>query len=262
MAGFLYYLPGRSTASVADARAAGLGYALGESITSVHAAHGPDGASGCVLAAAKRVPLVGYYADRQRWRKVPGSPAWMGYFHDEPLPGPADLVREAGEVLRGHPVMLGDGRSWIVPIVRGVTEQEGQALGYCAVPRSIDWDDEGKRIDGGVVPAYEALWNAAAQWFDLRCSPDDEERKKLLEESWANESALLGLAVNYAIGKAEAGVLRLLNDRNEFEVLDAMIDEPGRRAIKKKEGPAGPSTSGGPAASTEATSPPSPTSGP
>ena len=264
MAGFLYFLPGVQTGSLAAARAAGIGYAFGPSVTSVGVTRGPDGSPGCVVADAQRVPTVGYHPDRQKWRIVPGSAAWVGYCHldKEPLPGPEDLIRPPEDLVRGHPVLLGDGRRWIVPIVRGVVEEDGQPIGYCALPRSIDWDDAGKRIDGGVLPAYEALWNAAAKWFDLRCSLDVEERKKLLEETWAGESALLGLTTNYAIGKAEAGILHLLNDRNEFDVLNAMIDEPGRCAIKKKEGPAGSSTSDGPPAATPATDPPSPTFGP
>ncbi len=152
---------------------------------------------------------------------------------------------------------MGDGRQWTVPIVRGVQEQDDQLVGYANVPRTVDWDETGKRIVGEVVPQYEDLWAAATKWFDAKTAADLTEGAAMLEDVITAEVALCGIRTNYRIDKAEVGLLKLLDDVTEWAVCDAMIDWPSWQTfLKKKRAQGTSSTAAGPPAGTPATDQP------
>ena len=235
---FLYYLPeSTSGLTLAALVERGLGYAFeaGREISKREVTTGPGATPkpGGLVSHCPAGSLL-YLPDKQVWRRVPGTEAWVG--HDKAsLPGPDDLAR--GELLDGHHVRLGDGRLWQVPAARRIAEVDDTIAQYSGVPRVIDWDAEGKRVYGDVVPAYRALWAAACGWFDAKLGVDtDAERAEILEASVAEEYALAGLAANYRLWKPEAGLLSLLTDTTEVNVLDALIDWPSwEKFLKKKQ---------------------------
>lgn len=263
MPAFLYYLPGRGLGfTPKDAAGVGLGYALEGELHTRQCFAGPDGGKGLLVGEAQSCPAarVGYFQDEQRWRRVPGSPAWAGMFVQEP-PGPADCAR--ARMLDGHPVLLGDGNTWQIPIARALADDQEPPACYCALPRTIDWNDQGERITGEVLPRYRALWDAAALWFDAKSAAELEERMAICRDVITREVALTAIAGNYRIGKAEAGMLGLLTEACEIEVCNALIDWPAwERYLQKKTGPDTSSSTAGPPADIAPTGPPLPTCSP
>jgi hypothetical protein len=260
MAGFLYFIPGAKTSVLPEKM--GLGYAFEPgSLLQRRECTGPGEVRGVLLADGRYCPSerCKYAPQEQRWRNVPGTACHVGMWVDSP-PGPEDLALDSQ--LDGHVVALGDGHPWLAPVVRGVREEEdGALLHYVTVSRRIDWDEEGNRITGEVVPERAALWQAAARWYDLKVSAEvAEERATLFGEIVTGEAALVGLAANYRIGRAEASLLQLLDEANEIAILNAMIDWPSwERYLKKKQAHAISLTDDGPPAATAATDPASQT---
>jgi len=263
MAAFLYYLPGLRAAGRQQIERAGLGHAFDDSCSAAsrEVSAGPDGQAGVVVADAHRLgQTVGYFADRQAWRRVPGSTAWVGHYLGA-LPGPDDLARPEERRLDGHPVRLGDGRIWIVPIVRGVKERDGEPVPYVPLPRRIGCDEDGRTVFRGVIAEHQGLWEAAGRWWDFT-----EAAGPSATIAWDEivTIALAGLAGNYRLRLAvEADLLGLFSQPNVREVCDAMIDLPGwKRWLKKKEASGGSSTADGSPDSPRDTDRVSPTSTP
>ena len=232
MAGFLYYLPGKDRSlTIEDLRAAGLGYAFVQTFTpSPVLSGGPDGGSGVIVADDRCVPAskIGMYADKQAWRKVPQCDVWVGYYTAE-RPTPDDLIRSGP--LPGHWVTLGDDRKWLIPIARGVAEQDDEPVGVCSLPSVRDLDDDGHWTTGGVLPKYERLWKIAQKWWALMCTEitgdnAETEGPAVFDFDGENDAAVSVLAANYRVGAVEAAVLGLLNSQTVGAVLMALVDWP------------------------------------
>ena len=284
MSGLLYYLPGE-TPAIKQPRLneLGLGYALNP-YGPRGCARGPDGGQGIVLAHPDH-PRLGYYANEQVWRKMAGSfdngcRPWVGYQTDA-RPTPADLLRP--DALVGHPVNLGDGNDWTVPIARRLipTDDNSNLLAACMLPKAIDVDDDGNWVEGDIRPRYESLWQVATSWWNKAHTVDDDEvdddgvARLRFDLDDIYSGAVVALQANYRIGQTEVAMLGLLDEINVGQVLEALVDWPTAKAwlaelaeansSKKNEGGRqsdGSSTEPGPSALTPTTSQPSPTSGP
>ena len=281
MSGFLYYLPRRGPGTdLAALRTLGLGYAFEGPVTATGCQRGPDGGSGVVVAnpAAITGGQVGYYADRQVWRKtvlglrssVLGAedqrpktkdpPCWVGHYAESP-PTPADLGRP--KMLTGHLVELLDGNRWLVPLARGWTEEDGEIRWYQAMPRVSTLGDDGQWVPGPVQKKFAPLWDLAMRWYEAERGAADG---KTFDFSGIHDAAVEALQANYRLGPAEAALLGLLTPQKAREVLDVLIDRPtllewvqAHNEQKKTADPAGSNTAAGSADSTAATAPPSPT---
>jgi len=259
MAGMLYYLPGHGTdAKLAHAQALGLGYAL-ERFAARLVTGGPDGGKGVVVADDRylKPQRIGYYPDRQIWQQVPDSKAWAGYYKDD-RPTPAELARK--QVLPGHPVELGDGQTYIIPIARGLTEEEDELVYVCRLPQSSAYVD-GAWQPGGVMGKYAKLWELANAWWDAICKGAEANGEPSSPLKFGfdglHESALVVLSTNYRVGIAEAVLLGLLNEQCATEILQALIDWPVLMEFqnKKKEQADGSPFTGGPSDDTKDTAP-------
>lgn len=237
MAGLLYYLP-KLTRDVQwkDLPALGVGHAFdGDGFCPCEIlAGGPDSGNGVVIADSKTVSKVGYYKDQQTWRKIPGSDAWVGMVTDS-LPNPADLVRD--QVLSGHLVKLADGKEWLVPIARG-SQEEGDELRWTmslpTAPTTVD--EDGKWVRGDVSETYRPLWEIAMRFWDAWFAAEEiegEDKATILFDD-LNDAALLALATNYRVGKAETSLLGLFDSSCITDILLALIDWPTRLAWSKK----------------------------
>jgi len=273
MSGFVYFLPDRNGRPAdADLVAAGLAHLVPAGPCRQVTA-GPGGAAGVVFAAAATDSRgVGFWPDRQTWRKVPGGPAWCGMFHHPELPpAPADLARP--DALPGHTVRLADGRAWVVPLARALAEEDETLTAYQALPQTTTVDEDGRWQPGGLLPRFETLWAAALGWWgaktaaDVDTAPAGEGARATLDFDGLHDAALLALATNYRLGKAEVALLGLFSQPAVVDVLDALVDWPVLVRWLKKKQTARPSTPGpsrppaGPPASAPDTGPRLPTSG-
>lgn len=224
MAGFLYYTPGRKDKlNLDDLRGLGLGYAFDNAPSCCGVQGGPDKSNGLVVADSKRIPdhLIRYHADRQTWRRMPGSEAWAGFYTDDP-PLPRDLLRPAA--LRGHPVELGDGNTWIVPIARAIREDNDMPVPVMAVPTVSGLDDDGNWTQGDVAARYRPLWDVACQWWDIKAQAAGQDAPVTFAES--HDAALVALATNYYVGKVEIVLRGLFSWHAVTRILDATVDWP------------------------------------
>ena len=244
MAGFVYYIPEKTRSiGIEDVIQAGLGHAFGPrdgtSVTAVEVARGPDdGPAGIVIGDPGCVEpsLIGYYPDRQEWLKVPGTEAFVGWRPEQP-PGPGDLARP--NTLDGHDVRLGDGNRWLIPVARGLVEQDGELRYVISVPTSTSIDENGNWTSGSVVGRYKPLWDLACRWWDAvgrSLVEDDHDDSQTVRFNFdgLNDAALDVLATNYRVGKAEVAALGLFDSRCVYEVMNAVVDMPAIMAFFKK----------------------------
>jgi hypothetical protein len=245
MSHLIYFIPGE-TAAIDRAKidAAGLAHAFEARIVRGGCATGPDGTGGVLLSAGDD-GKVGFFPDRQTWKRFPRGAAWVGFYTDD-RPTPADL--QTAHALAGHSLELLDGQSWTVPLARQFRD-EGETFRFqTALPQTVSLDDEGDWTSGGILPRYMQLWELACQWYDSRTHAEIEE----VGETTATvkfefvrdvlDAAAAALAVNYRLGKVEIALLGLLTVDLAYTVLDLVVDFPVLLEWSKKN-PAPPATS-------------------
>ena len=263
MAGLLYFLPGQGRGiGLEEIKTLGLGYAFDRKPTTPGVQRGPDGKAGILLADPRCVPehRIKFYPDQQTWRRIPSIDAWVGLYTDD-RPKPNDLIRQ--KTLPGHWVELGDGEEWLIPIARGLLEQEDGLVWYQALPEITTIDDEGDWIRAGVRPQYALLWQIALDWWDqiagLEESDEQEPEDKVrlvFDFERVSDAALTALRTNYRVNRAEIALLAVFDDASKREILDALVDRPTMREfLRKKVAAAGSNSGAGPAADTPPTDP-------
>lgn len=246
MSGFVYFIPGQFNQVLAkDITEAGLAYALdpGHLVTR-NSNKGPSGddAPGVIIADDRRVSsaIIGFYPDKQQWQKIPGSKAWAGY-HREHKPLPADLQR--GKMLAGHSLELGDGNMWELPVARAASEEGGELRWFKALPTTTIIDDSGNWVEGDCDERYAALWDVATAWWDSMAAAIASAEQQTADEHQGNyafdfpgvhDGALLTLATNYRIGKAECALLGLLTFELARDIMNVLVDWPTIQEWMKK----------------------------
>ncbi len=271
MAGLLYYVPGHSGQMTSgDACKLGLAHAFGHlkdeglRCNGVYN-NGPDvkdggSGAGTVIADPSFAGKLGVYLDRQAWRKVPGSSAYVGYYTDDP-PKPQDLLRS--QVIPGRVVLLGDDQQWMAPIARGVLGSEDELVYHCPLPTATTIGDDGEWGRGSIMPKYLPLWEAATRvWnaISAEClaapGNSDTERDVSIDCAGGNDAAMLAIATNYRVGKAEVALLGLFNSQAVSGILLTLVDwQTIASWTEKKTATGGSSTGGGQADDTPATGP-------
>ncbi len=236
MAGFLYYKSGKpkdNQVTLDELDEWGLSYAFDVAPAPVPCVQGPDGGSGFTFADESRLDgkTVGHYADKQEWRKIPGSELYIGCFKDA-VPTANDLSRQSQ--LPGYMFPLADGKQWRIPVVRQFLE--GQDKPVCALPHYLDIDDEGNEIPGQVAEVHRYLWEATEDYTAALVGPERDEGDEIKVDWWDKAAILLG--ANYVVGKTELALARVFDTSNSpMTVCLLAIDYPvyqKRRDAQKK----------------------------
>jgi len=225
LAGFIYFVPNFAKPTVASwadlPKACELSH-LDGSPTS-RAGNGPGGAYGLFVAVPDSID-VEYRPDDQEWREIrsaelgsesgevqPGVVThWIGWMKAA-TPGPDDLQRE--RLVEGHPVKLGDGNDWIIPVAGPLGSKLPST--FAAGP--------GRTLRMQVRQQYRELFAESEKWFTLIRYGGNY--------TWleAFNYAVQLLAVNYRIGFFEACFLDLIATDNIWLIADASIGEPDWR---------------------------------
>lgn len=235
----LTYIPAALPRHLTPALLAERGLAhLGDpkALTARECARGPlAGPGGLIVARGALTPetigRVGYYPDRQKWRRVPHSSACVGYDTEHP-PTPADLAR--AEQLPGHWITLGDGHKWLCPVARAWDDiGDGQRGFRCALPQRSTLDDAGNWQPGEVVEQHRKLWEMAGQWWDVKAGAAAKDAS-IIQFAPGHDAAVKALAANYHVSAAECALLGLLTVPVVVSILDALIDWPTLAEWQKK----------------------------
>ena len=229
MSVFLYYLPGKSVASIEDIESVGIKdifYKDTPRINSKVLANGPDGGTGLIIALdAPGRPQVGFFKSRQSWRKT--GDYWIGYDKEKP-PSPTGLHRPIAEMIDGYIVNL-KGFDWIVPLAR--VFPEGTAL-----PQGIVLGPNGKASKqplekyADFCRRAEMLWNQFNRDGEFK---DDLKNNDSLDFNGLWSMAVEALEYNYFMGKPEVSAYMLIETGNLSLVLQNIIDVPGWAKVQK-----------------------------
>jgi hypothetical protein len=225
MAGCLYFVPCEAANREAVlARCPALAYALpdGEAVALRGCVAGPGGQSGTLAAVASRPPRLDLTA--QRWEKMAGAAGdpWLG-LEAAARPGPDDLRRRR-PCVETHPVVLGDGRAWDVPVVR-------LATGDCALPAVLRLD-AGGAVRKELAPEHQRLFDMAEAVVLTevgRAVGDPQTPAADPALLMALAEAALGL--HYRVARWEIAALGLLTTANARDIADAVCDGPNLKRL-------------------------------
>lgn len=179
--------------------------AEGSTAADVHG-NGPDGKSGCILAADLDRPMphkFGYHAEHQKWDRV-NDDLWVCIEDATP-----DDIRRHKPVRSRYSLKLADGHQWEIPIVR-------RDDGTSEFPHVCYWDGEGK-FTKEIKPSYQSIfdrWSEAVAWVNGQ--PLSEER--------GIELAVQALGLNYRYSKIEHRKMLLVDSENWPVILVASCD--------------------------------------
>jgi hypothetical protein len=207
-------------------RAEGLGYAVEDRITSRGCDRGPDGMKGvAVCHGGNQDGQLGYWADRQTWKKIPGSTVWCGMYTADP-PRPDDLAR--AEQISGEWLALDDGHRWLAPKARRWLEIDDRLFWDYNLPRRMSLSEHGLWQPGNVKPKYVRLWQLATEYeaaasAALAQSVEDEGTVRFSFDE-IDLLAISALQVNYRIGPVELDLLGIYDDASRQRIIDVLLD--------------------------------------
>ena len=210
---FLYFLPNAvGCPDLQRLRAAGLGYAFDNQGAQVETSNGPSNEPG-ILKAMGGGENLAFNPHEQLWQRMTCG-AWVGMARaKENQPGPADLRRET-EVSDFHQVLLGDGKEWMIPILRF-------ANGDTRFPQVMKIDDAGKAFYEtrdeyrDIFALATEMVHASLSGQGAKFSADDHMRL-------ASEA----LRIGYRVGPYEIAMLKLIDSQNLKLVANAALDGP------------------------------------
>ena len=239
MSDFYYWIPiERSTNSaglLARLRTDGLAYAIDERLTSRASDTGPDARRGVtVCRGGNEDGQLGWWPERQTWKRVPGTELWCGMYTESP-PGPDDLRR--AEQITGEWVKLDDGNRWLVPMARRWMDVDGELMWAHNLPRRLTLDDNGQWIAGGIKPRYQRLWDLATGYWEAVISGMASEDGSYRFEVDVDAVAIAALQVNYHVGPIELDMLGVFDEQARQRIIDALLDTATWAQWVKKNAP-------------------------
>lgn len=232
---FLYFLPDCDT-QTPDLAAYGLTYAFdGPPVLMEGQKH--EGRPGMLACSQQDEQRLRYDANRQTWVQAPGGRYYIGWWLEEGVPTPENLLRP--NAMGGDLVELADGNLWLVPKLR-VYET---SIGFtCALPTKVALNDDGEWQQGSVLAPYKRLDSIADRLLEGMLAAEDsrlsdEERPPRLTRVESLDLACEILAVNYRVSRLELseaclGVLAL--DHSLRAILKAASDFAAMEKDAKK----------------------------
>ena len=218
MAGFLYYVPTDAAPTRADLRMVGFEHADCAALPGCECNKGPDDRHGWVFNLGSPPcegggePAVWFKNDDQTWAECAEGKWWLGWDNEHP---PTSLDLRHKTIGESRSVVLADGRAWMIPVIR-------ERIGTTTLPVTLGLDRQGTVIQRAVLPGFARLWELTQRLWQGVMTFDWD---KFTEED-LYELACGALALNYRIGKWEAGALGLLTTENLSYICAAIVDIP------------------------------------
>ena len=242
----LYYFPGKAGGGwFSDAMRA-----VPERMRARFATHtrqdgspGPDGGRGLLLTWQENV-ILRYDKATQRWQRC--GDHWCGVRTDYQ----ADEFAKDSPPAEGYPVLLGDGRRWVIPVALA------DAPNY-AIPWREGLDNDGNLVRA-VDPAYAAVCRVARSLWEQTMAQDGKLR---MEDDDLRQACATALAVNYRVDLDDCLFLGLFTSESYAAIVRALLDMPAlEEMVRDPKARAGSSASSGGPASSSITASPMPTS--
>lgn len=241
MATFIYFIPSevKGASKNESIEKFGLRYALNGPIEMTPLlGEGPGGERGTIIRIQGKSSdgkggelSLGYFKDRQTWRKVAKSEAWVGYWNDH-KPTPSDLEKD--KIVLGHAITFRDGNAWTVPMATIFYESENAPGRAISLPTISDVDANGNWIDNEVEPSCARLLEIAERIWP-KVFENAAEGGLLPEFGDERDAAIEVFQHNYRIGATEFGMLKLCTREEMHGILLALVDWPtALEWIKKK----------------------------
>jgi len=214
--GLIYFIPEVQGQQPFHARAKEIGLCIDPSAGVANvSAESPSGEPGCV-AGSPGTKHIGYHPEEQIWQKVAKGAAWIGLQKGIPIM-PDTLERP--EAINGHLVKLEDGNEWMIPVARWYSA-DGVRPG---LPQVIALDENGE-ITSSVSARYEDFWERSIQIRDAYLSVEEGDTLTVVQ---GFEFSCEAICLNYYIGSLEISVMKLLTDSVIFQIIQAVMDQPG-----------------------------------
>ena len=213
----------------------GLGYALEDKHTARGCDNGPGGQNGIVVCHGTNSDgRLGYFPERQSWRKIPDTDLWCGCDNKE-KPTPDDLARV--QQITGQWQVLDDGHKWLLPTARRWVEMDDRLLWDYSLPRRLSLNDNGQWVPGEVKPRYERLWAMAMAYEQAAADAAANATGDVVRFEFPelDELAITALQVNYRVGPVECDLLGIYDDAARSRIVAVLLDDDTRNSwIKKK----------------------------
>lgn len=197
--------------------------------------NGP-GASIQAIANKNSIPSdshLGYFADRQDVFEFENFAIGMikGDW------GPSAIERT--DAIDSHPWQDWKGRSWKIPIAKRWESEDGQCRFRCALDRTLKVDRSGEWIFGDVLPKHRSLWSLATDFFDRlaqaqKVAENEQSTSYLMPSVELSDLCSIVFGTNYRVSKYEMGAMEVLRARDQFEIMNLVIDMPGFALLQKK----------------------------
>lgn len=225
---FIYYFP---TTSMEDAAKAfekyGCQYAcppyIAKEFGCAVTLNGPDGKPGVIYQRKPTVETLKYEPEKQTWKRVPNTPAFVGVWNDAP-PTAESLLRT--DAISGKYVELA-GDKWLIPVAR--FECDNATTGN--LTPMVDVDEFGNIIQGDFSPTQAKL-NQMAERLALSFIAgfdklvNDNSPFARFEFQIDDTDPFVILAANYRVTPAEIVLLKLFRWRDDAfkDIVKIFID--------------------------------------
>lgn len=197
-----------------------------------------NGPGASIQAIASRHSLridsqLGYFPDRQEVCEF--DRFTIAKIKDESSPA----LLERKETIESHSWTDWRGQSWKIPIAKRWKEEDGLPRYRCALDRSLKVDRSGEWVLGDVLPKYKALWELATDFFDRllnvqKVAETEQSSSYMVPSVELDDLCSIVFGANYRVSKYEIGMLEILRQRDQFDIMNLVIDLPGLTQLQKK----------------------------
>lgn len=180
-----------------------------------------DGRSGKIYGDRSiEVTRLGYFKDRQTWRKIPGTKCRVGWCNDS--------VPTLDETTRPHEIPGKEVDGALIPVSRSWNE-EGKYI--VELPCYVDVNDEGEPIRGEVIERCRSAWDLSQSIFERMMSGEDFSEAEVIKFAWQI------LALNYRVGPVECSVMKLIQQGSGISIIKTFLELDQLEEVQKKTQP-------------------------